>query len=100
MAHTEAQPIPVVTSTYARLINLFEALWDAPGHSETTLLEVSTPGATQALRDWAVLRGFDASDRVITPPGVPAFRIVKVTAAKSRGVSLVVSVQGARGVES
>jgi hypothetical protein len=100
-SHTTEQRIPVVTTAYARLMNLFEALWDTPGHSDSTLFEFSTPGATQALRDWAAMRGFEVTDRIVTPPGVAAFRVVKVITRKlDAAANLVISVQGARGVES
>lgn len=98
--HTQEQAIPIITTAYARLVNLFEALWDTPGHSQTELFEFSTPGATQALRDWAVMRGFEVTERMVTPPGVTGFRVVKVIAPKSKLVNLIISVQGARGVES
>lgn len=59
------------------LFQLFDSLARF-GYSDLALFEMSTPGATDALRAWADERGLEIVDKSVSPPGAPAVLMVVV----------------------
>lgn len=80
----DLQRIPTIPAATQRLIDLFDAA-EALGYSMLTLFEASSPGATEALRLWAQLRGLEVAERSITPPGCPTVYITGVYANRGGG---------------
>lgn len=80
------QTIDSSSERFARLFQLFDELatW---GWSKLELFEISTPGATDALRCWAALNNHAVVDRAVTPPGAGPVFMLTVQVVKPNGAS-------------
>ena len=80
----EVAAIHAATERTTRLWQLFDSLADQ-GYSVLELFEVSTPGATEALRTWAATLGHRVVERSITPPGSLPLIALTVTVRRPDG---------------
>jgi hypothetical protein len=71
---------------FARMFELFDSLasW---GYSRLELFEISSPGATEALRTWAALNGHRIVDRTVSPPGAPGVLTLVVQVVGKSGAA-------------
>lgn len=89
----ELEPVPAASARTARLLWLYDNL-SFYAHSNTTLFEINTPGAAEALRIWAGSLGLAVTERLIDIDNVPPCTCLGVTTTNYAHISVHVPVRG------